>query len=239
MEHGQAARRRAGRPSAGQDTLSRARILEAALRLVDKHGLEALSMRRLATELGVNPMSLYHYLPGKAAVLSGLIDMVYSELQLPSSPGLSWQTRVRDWALAYLELARSHPHLVLQIVSDAASTSDAMLKISEPLYQALDQAGLSARSIAAAADAVVDWVHGSALALSAPADHDQRAMERELLARIEAQPPGSSPTMCRVFRSLVEGAGSGGAGGAEDGLSVVLKGIEAIAAEERSANTRE
>ena len=59
--------RRLGRPKAGQELLTRERILDAALRLVDEQGMAALSMRRLAAELGVDPMALYHHLPGKAA----------------------------------------------------------------------------------------------------------------------------------------------------------------------------
>ena len=65
--------KRGGRPRAGQEALSRGRILDAALRLVDEEGMGALSMRRLGAELGVNPMSIYHHLPGKGAVVSGLV----------------------------------------------------------------------------------------------------------------------------------------------------------------------
>ena len=66
--------RRAGRPRTGEEPLTRERILSTALSMVDEEGIEALSMRRLARELGVDPMAIYHHLPNKRALLSGLIE---------------------------------------------------------------------------------------------------------------------------------------------------------------------
>src|SRR5918998_6791971 len=110
-------RRGAGRPRAGQEPLTRERILGAGLRIVDEEGIEALSMRRLAAELGVNPMSIYHHLPGKAAVVSGLVGMVFSGMRVPPSGGLPWRGRVRAHARAPPGVVRSHPHLAPPIVS--------------------------------------------------------------------------------------------------------------------------
>ena len=76
--------KRGGRPRAGQEALSRGRILDAALRLVDEEGMGALSMRRLGAELAVNPMSIYHHLPGKGAVISGLVELVFSGMRVPT-----------------------------------------------------------------------------------------------------------------------------------------------------------
>jgi AcrR family transcriptional regulator len=52
------------------------------LKLVDEVGIDALTMRRLGTELGVNPMSIYHHLPGKDAVISGLVELVFSGMRV-------------------------------------------------------------------------------------------------------------------------------------------------------------
>ena len=77
---------RSGRPRAGEERLSREAILTAALRIVDDEGIDALTMRRLAATLEVNPMSLYHHLPNKAAVLAGLAELVFAGLEYPD-PG--------------------------------------------------------------------------------------------------------------------------------------------------------
>src|SRR5918998_5288034 len=133
-------RRGAGRPRAGQEPLTRDGILRAALGIVDGEGMGALSMRRLAAELGVNPMSIYHHLPGKGAVVSGLVGVVFSRMRVPPARGPSWQERVRAYAHAYLDVVRSHPNLALEIVSDAAAVSEAGLSGREPPYGALEEA---------------------------------------------------------------------------------------------------
>lgn len=225
-------RRGAGRPRAGQEPLTRGRILVAALRVVDGEGMGALSMRRLAAELGVNPMSIYHHLPGKDAVVSGLVGDVFSGMRVPPSGGTSWQGRVRAYARAYRDVVRSHPNLALEIVSDAATVSEAVLVGSEPLYAALEEAGLPPAMIVRTADSVVDFVHGFALG-EASNPSGEFDIGSELLARIEAQPAGKVPALRRVFGTLgEEGARYDFDTGFEAGLDILLKGIEAVADEE-------
>ena len=224
-----------GRPRAGQERLSRERILKAALWLVDEEGIEALNMRRLGMDLEVDPMSIYRHLSNKEAVVSGLVDSVFSEMRLLPVEGVDWQERVRIWAEAYVGLARSHPNLVLRIVSDAAAVSDAMLSISEPLYAALWEAGLPPRKITLAAGTVVDFIHGHVLAdgsgHSGDLTHsDDIRFEQDLLARLEAQPAESSATMRQVFRALIKNANNADSTSAFDGsLDIILMGIETIA----------
>jgi TetR/AcrR family transcriptional regulator, tetracycline repressor protein len=220
-------RNRGGRPRAGQEALSRGRILDAALRLVDKEGMGALTMRRLGAELGVNPMSIYHHLPGKDAVISGLVELVFSGMRMRYSEGSSWQDRVRAWAEAYRDLVRSHPNLVLEIVSNAAAVTEAVLLVNEPLYAALDEAGLPPAEVVVVADSVVDFVHGFAIAEGAqPPGHPFD--RRKLLGRLETGAAEVLPTMSRVFRALtaVE-ARYDFDRGFDAGLDILLKGIEA------------
>jgi TetR/AcrR family transcriptional regulator, tetracycline repressor protein len=211
--------------------LTREGILEAALRIVDEEGLEALSMRRLAADLGVNPMSIYHHLPGKSAVVSGLVGVVFSRMRVSHSEGLPWQERVRAYARAYRGIVRSHPNLALQIVSDAAAVSDAVLSGAEPLYGALEEAGLPPAMIVRTADSLVDFVHGFALGEAANPS-GQFDVGSELMARLQAQPAEKVPTLRRVFGALgEEGARYDFDAGFEAGLDILVKGIEAIAGE--------
>lgn len=224
-------RRGAGRPRAGQEPLTRERILEAGLRIVDEEGLGALSMRRLAADLGVNPMSIYHHLPGKEAVVSGLVEVVFSQMRMPPSEGLPWQERVRAYARAYRGLVRSHSNLALQIVSDAAAVSEAVLSGGETLYAALEEAGLTPAMIVRAADSLVDFIHGFALG-EASNPSGEFDIASELLSRIQAQPAGSVPALRRVFGALgEEGARYDFDAGFEAGLDILVKGIETIADE--------
>ena len=100
-----------GRPSGARAGLSRERILEAAVDLVDAEGLDALSMRRLGKELGVEAMSLYNHVPNKAALLDGLVDLIIA--QVPIEPRQTeWTEQIRMMARAYRKVAVTHPNVV-------------------------------------------------------------------------------------------------------------------------------
>lgn len=216
--------RRPGRPKAGQEMLTRDRILTTALRLVDEHGVEALSMRRLATELGVDPMAIYHHLPGKQAILAGLIEIVFNELQLPAIESATWQEQVRAFARAYHSLTRAHPNLILYLVTDPESCANAALVANEVLYTALTAAELSPVAIVRTADLVVDYLNGFALAESS--DRIGKPGERqELLRRLSEQPPEQFPTMRWVFNHLTQDEIQADI---EVGLEIILAGIETI-----------
>lgn len=220
-------RDRGGRPRAGRELLSSGRILDAALEVVDEEGMGALTMRRLGAELGVNPMSIYHHLPGKDAVISGLVELVFSGMRVRYSEGTFWHDRVRAWAEAYRGLVRSHPNLMLEIISNAAAATEAVLLVNEPLYEALDESGLPPAEVVRAADSVVDFVHGFALAegaqpLGRPFDR------RDLLERLEAGGADGLPATSRVFGALTrDEARYDFDRGFDAGLGILLKGIEA------------
>ena len=79
--------------------LSRERVLCAALRLADEGGIESLSMRKLAEELGVQAMSLYNHVTNKDDVLCGIVDIVVGEIEVPSLE-TDWKTAMRRRAIA-------------------------------------------------------------------------------------------------------------------------------------------
>ena len=78
--------------------------------------MDALSRRRLAAELRVNPMAIYR-LPGKGAVLSGMVEMVYGEMRAPADAAGAWQDLLRENARPAGCVTRKHPNLVLHLVS--------------------------------------------------------------------------------------------------------------------------
>ena len=119
-------------PSVVRRPLTREVILEAALQLVDREGLDALSMRRLGKELGVEAMSLYNHVPSKAALLDGLIEHALAHLE-PGDPTKEWPARVRDMARSYRAMANAHPHMVSLIATRPFNTPSAL----EPLERAL------------------------------------------------------------------------------------------------------
>lgn len=215
--------RRAGRPKAGEEALTRAHILEAALHLADEEGMRALSMRRLGRMLEVDPMAVYHHLPNKEALITGVIEQVFSEMRVPKAEGKPWQERVCDFARAYRNLAQEHPHLVRELVSGAAAP--ATLWASEPLYAALEAAGFPPATVVRAADLVVDYVNGFALAeVGGPLGSSED--RRGLLRLLEDSPERSVPAMRRVFEALSEEEMPADF---EFGLGVLISGLEDVA----------
>jgi AcrR family transcriptional regulator len=92
---------------ANRKPLSRARVLQAAVALADEAGLEAFSMRGLAQELGVVPMALYKHVANKEELLDGMVDIVFSEIELPSGD-LEWRSAMQRRAISTREALRRH-----------------------------------------------------------------------------------------------------------------------------------
>jgi TetR/AcrR family tetracycline transcriptional repressor len=218
--------RKAGRPSAGEETLTRERIVEAALSLVDEQGMEALSMRRLAKELGVDPMAIYHHVPNKRALLSALIEEVFSQMRVMDPKDTEdWRARVRAWACAFRDVARAHPKLVPQLASYPEAAAEATLESTEELFAAFEAARMPPRQIVGAVGVVVDYLNGFALAEASGAlgDPDE---QREMMALLDAWSQGELPAMRRTLEALPSGdVGTN----FEFGLEVVLAGLEATA----------
>src|SRR5262249_26022989 len=87
--------------------LSRDRVLEAAVRLADEGGIESLSMRKLARELGVEAMSLYNHVANKADLVDPIVDLVIAEIDLPESG--PWDEAIRKCAVSAHEAFLRHP----------------------------------------------------------------------------------------------------------------------------------
>ena len=87
--------------------LSSARVLQAAVALADEAGLEAFSMRALAQELGVVPMALYKHVANKEQLLDGMVDIVFSEVELPSGE-LDWRSAMRRRAMSTRDALKRH-----------------------------------------------------------------------------------------------------------------------------------
>jgi AcrR family transcriptional regulator len=88
--------------------LSRERLLGAAIAIADESGISGLTMRSVAAELGVRPMSLYHHVANKEAIIDGIIDVVFSEMDLPPQD-TDWRSALRRRAHSARAVLRRHP----------------------------------------------------------------------------------------------------------------------------------
>jgi TetR/AcrR family transcriptional regulator, tetracycline repressor protein len=193
------ATRRPGRPTT--PALDRDRILRAALELIDEGGLGVLTMRGLATALDVDPMSIYHHVAGKDALIAGVIDLVLEDAPLVVTVDGDWRSRVRAWAVAYRAFILEHPSLVLDLLGDPVAASRLAGRSLEPLYAALDDAGLAPLAVVESAETLVDLIHGMVLAEAAqrPAPTFDRT---SLLTDLDDDARSSRPTTVRLLEGL-------------------------------------
>ncbi len=88
--------------------LSRERVLDGAIGLVDRIGIEPFTIRKLAAELDVKPMTIYHHVAGKDAILDGIVDLVFAEIDLPPTD-TDWRTAIRRRCLSARDVLARHP----------------------------------------------------------------------------------------------------------------------------------
>jgi AcrR family transcriptional regulator len=123
--------------------LNEDRILEAAIRLADEHGIEALTMRKLARELGVEAMSLYNHVPNKGALVDAMADAVMGEIDLPETS--DWRAAIRECAISAHDTLLRHPWAPPYVMAPTAEPSAATprLHYMEWLMRRLREAGFS------------------------------------------------------------------------------------------------
>ena len=141
--------------------LSRERVLRGAVAVADAGGIGALTMRSLARELGVKPMSLYYYVAGKAEILDGIVDLVFSEIDLPS-PGGDWQSQMRRRADSARRTLRRHPWAI-GLMESRANPGPATLRHHESTLATLRRAGFSVAMTAHAYALLDSYIYGFAL----------------------------------------------------------------------------
>ena len=119
--------------------LTTQRVVEAALRMADEGGLEALSLRRLAAALGVTPMAIYRHVRNKNHLFDLMADWLLEQLDLASADVPAWQERLRRLAASILAVLEAHPAAPMLLSRPFASP--AALRVSEALLAILDRAG--------------------------------------------------------------------------------------------------
>jgi AcrR family transcriptional regulator len=123
-------------------------ILAAALRLVDAEGLDALTMRRLADDLGVAPMSIYGYVPNKDDLIVGMLNLATAEIALPGPDLPPWDA-LRAITREFRRVALRHPNLV-PLITARPPTGPAGLQTLEAALDALRRAGIAPDRVASA-----------------------------------------------------------------------------------------
>lgn len=127
-----------------KQTLSRELFLTAALRVIDRDGLDKLTMRKLGAELGVDPMAVYYYLPNKSALFDGLTELIWSRVDLDSLDStLDWTEQIAEAMQRFRAGLLRHPRAVLIVGTRSVATPAALALVDRGLAILMDGAGLS------------------------------------------------------------------------------------------------
>jgi AcrR family transcriptional regulator len=121
--------------------LSKERVLDAALAVADDGGLARLTIRSLAQRLGTKPMSVYHYVANKDAILDGLVDLVFAEIELPEPTG-EWRAELRRRARSAREVLGRHPWSIA-LLESRTTPGPATLRHHDATIAALRAGGFS------------------------------------------------------------------------------------------------
>ena len=148
-------------PRPSTPLLSRDRIRDTALRLIDADGLDALSMRRLAAELGVQAASLYSHYPTKDHVLDAVANLLTRQVDASGFADGDWRTGLRTWARSYRDALAAHPNAV-PLVASGAGQRDDFLAMANAVHGGLVRAGWPPRYATMIAGSVKYLVIGAA-----------------------------------------------------------------------------
>jgi TetR/AcrR family transcriptional regulator, tetracycline repressor protein len=166
--------------------LSRDVFVRAALAIVDAEGLDALSMRRLGAEVGVDPMAAYRHFPNKDALLDGVVEAVIAEVDLTTDPSTPWRAQIEVLARAYRAALLAHPSVAPLAASRPLGTPGS-LRLAERSLEVLESAGVARHAAILAVNAMGIFVNGVVLVETgagrpAPAVSTQRAVLEDLPA---------------------------------------------------------
>lgn len=206
--------------------LSSDRVLEAAIRVADRGGVEAITMRRVAKELGVEAMSLYHHVPTKDAILDGVVDMVFAAIELPPVGCGDWRDAIRARA-ASARLILSQHRWALGLMDSRPNPGPATLRHHDAVLGVLRSAGFTLPIAAHAVSLIDSYISGyvlqeASLPITTPEDVEEVA--GSILERL---PPGQWPYLREMIVDHALQPGYDHTAEFDYGLDLILDALEA------------
>jgi len=207
-----------------REPLTRERVFRAAIDLADASGIDALSMRRLAQELGVEAMSLYHHVRNKDDLLDGMVEVVTNEFELPM-PGGDWKAEIRRTAVSAYEALLRHPWAAALSLS-VKTVSPARLRYMDAILGTFREAGFSAGMTDHAYHALESHVMGFTLwevGMNLGTAEDLRRIAGQFLSTFPAE---GYPHMAEHIEQHMKPRAAGDPNEFEFGLGLILDGLD-------------
>jgi TetR/AcrR family transcriptional regulator, tetracycline repressor protein len=212
--------------------LSKAAVVERGLALGDAEGLEAVTIRRLAADLGVTPMALYWHFRSKDDLLVGLADSVWSEIDVDVDPDADWPVQLRGLLESLVRVLRTHPCASQLLISGEKRNSEAATKATEVTLEVLHRAGFDTERAAAIARNTL--FTGIMLAMGEPGFEpgltESERTEHQRLARVRLSllPPDRFPRLVEAAVPMT--ACDNSEFHYQLGIDLFIAGVQALAA---------
>ena len=219
-------------PDEGERTrLTRAAVVDQALALADKSGLDSLTIRKLATELGVTPMALYWHFRGKDELLNGLAERIWGEIDLTVDRAAPWTEQIRRLLESLLTVLRAHPAAPELLLGSEKMNSEPARNATELTLDILRTAGFTPEDASFAARSVL-WT-GITLVMSEPGiesldDAERTELQRKKQVTLATQSSAKYPRLveCAVPMTACDNPEKH----YEFGVDVFIGGLAAVAA---------
>ena len=221
-------KRRAQASAEPRIPLNRERVLAAAIALADQGGFESLTMRKLAKELGVEAMSLYNHVANKDDILDGIIEIVFSEIEPPSTE-VDWKTAMRQRAISTREALARH-RWAIGLMEGRANHGPANLSLHNAVLGCLRAAGFSMEMTVHAYSVQDSYIYGFALQerdMSPESADDFSAVAQRQMHEYQAV-LDDYPHLVEVVGGYVAESGYDYATEFAFGLDLILDGLEKL-----------
>ena len=207
--------------------LTRERVLHAAIALADARGIEALTMRRLGQELGVEAMSLYNHVANKHDILNGILELVMAEIELPASDA-PWKTAIRGTAISAHDVLLRHQWACTLMMSPTR-TSPSRLRWMDAVLRCMREGGFSAQLTCHAYHVLASHIEGSTMWVgNLPAlGEDLKTLAADFLRDFSA---ADYPYMAEHIQQHLKPANPNNKRTFEFGLDLILDGLERMQA---------
>ncbi len=203
--------------------LSRERVLRAAMTVADAGGLASLTIRSLAQELGVKPMSVYYYVANKDEILDGIVDLVFGEIELPSTDG-PWRSEIERRAHSARSVLRRHSWAIA-LLESRTSPGPATLRHHDAVIGTLRAGGFSVENTAHAYALLDAYVYGFAVQEAALPFEGPDTVAEVAAPMMELFDPAAYPHLLELTTDFVLQPGYDFGNEFEFGLGLVLDGL--------------
>ena len=204
------------------------RVIDGAVRLADRIGVDALTIRKIAEEIDVKPMTIYHHVPNKEAIIDGMVDAVFAEVDLPPTD-VEWREAMTRRCRSMRAVLADHPW-ASPLMEKRTSPGPATLTHHDAVLGCLRRAGFSLQLTAHAYALIDAFLYGFALqeaTLPATGGEEMAELAGSL---IEQMPADLYPHLTEFTHEHVLKPGYDFGNSFEAGLNLILDGLDELAA---------